>query len=130
MDELFLQHKLSLLEFDIPETGLFVASQVPMGHIRKWTSTSDRLIFPMKICWSYELVGNNYVFTRKLQQKITKPLNIHLLMKMQTGFNYKLAHKENVIISRLLVDLRDINEGIDTLMTEANRFYWLYCHAS
>jgi hypothetical protein len=130
MDELFQQHKLTRLEFDVPEIGFYTSSQMPLAHVKRWSNTSDRLNHPMKVCWSYSISGGTYTFTRELQQEITKPLNIHLSMTKTPGFNYRLKQKENVVISRLLVDPRDIDEAINLLIDEANRFYILYCHTS
>ena len=130
MDELFQQHKLSKLEFDVPNVGFYTSPQMPLAHVKRWSTTSDRLVHPTKLSWSYTLVGGSYTFTRELQQELSKPLNIHLSMTKIPGFNYRLRQKENVVISRLLVNLRDIDEAINLLIDEANRFYILYCHTS
>lgn len=130
MDELFQQHKLSRLEFDIPEIGFFTNPHMPLAHVKKWSNTNDRLMHPMRLSWSYQIVGNAMQFSREIQQELSKPLNIHLSMTKIPGFIYRLKQKENVVISRLLVDPRDIDEAINMLIDEANRFYILYCHTS
>jgi len=130
MDELFQQQKLSRLEFDIPLIGFYASALMPLAHVKKWSFTGDRLVHPMRISWSYQLLDKGHAFTRELQQELSKPLNIHLSMTKIPGFNYRLKQKENVVISRLLVDLRDIDEAINILIDEANRFYILYCHTS
>jgi hypothetical protein len=123
MDDLFQQHKLSRLEFDIPGVGFYSNAQVPLAHVKKWSSTDDRLLEPMKVCWSWA----HGKFERELQQKISKPINIHLTMDKIPGFNYRIKPKENVVLSRLLVDIRDLDDAISQLTCEANRFYILYC---
>ena len=130
MDELFIQHKLSYLEFDIPKIGLYSTPHIPMAHVKKWSTTNDRIIYPMKIRWAYNWVGDKHNFTREISQELSKLLNIHMSMTKNPGFNYRLKTKENVVVSRLLVNSRDVNNAINLLIDEANRFYILYCHVS
>lgn len=136
MDCVFQDHKLSQMCFDVPSAGFVKAVLGQPAYVRKYkdqnmvhpSSEYIEIISPMQIVWTYDTSMRQAGFVRKLQQEITKPLNIHLSMTKMPGFNYRLRQKENVVISRLLVVTRDIDEAIDLLIDEANRFYILYCH--
>ena len=126
MDCVFQDHKLSQMQLDVPQVGLVRTTTEEIAFVRKCPNYVPT--YPMQIVWEYDTSLTQAGFVRKLQQEITKPLNIHLSMTKMPGFNYRLRAKENVVISRLLVNIRDIDEAIDLLIDEANRFYILYCH--
>jgi hypothetical protein len=125
VDKLFIERQLLTVDVAVPFTGIFkdgILTQV------KGYSEGKKADIPMKLTWEYIPDGNKgWKFVRKLQQELSKPLNIHLSIKKEPGFDYRIHNKQNVVISRLLVDLRDIDEAIDLLIKEANRFYILYC---
>jgi hypothetical protein len=111
------------VELDVPNMGLYSNPHMPLPHVKYWLPF-DRLINGMMIQWRM-IPGAG--LSRCLVQELTKPVNIRLPMNKNPGFSYKVKTKENVIISRLLVDLNDLEDNITQLMNEANRFYILYC---
>jgi hypothetical protein len=126
MDEFFQENKLSLIEFDIPGVGCYSNPDMPLAHVKFRSSDNDRLIYPMKVRWSWATepgVG----FRRELVQELSKPVNIRLPMNRNAGFSYKIKTKENVVIARLLVAIDGIEDSITQMIYEANRFYVLYC---
>ena len=133
MDCVFQDHKLSQMQLDVPYVGLCKDTPGQIAFVKKFSHELTKAhigcpFYSMQIVWEYDTSLRQAGFVRKLQQEITKPLNIHLSMTKMPGFNYRLRAKENVVISRLLVTIRDIDEAIDLLIDEANRFYILYCH--
>lgn len=124
---MFIDKQLLNVDLGIPGTGLF-----KNGIFTKVAQMSpkERPNIPMKLTWEYVPDGKQgWKFVRKLHQELTKPLNIHLSIKKESGFDYRIHTKQNIVVSRLLVDIRDIDDAIDLLIEEANRFYILYCQA-
>jgi hypothetical protein len=130
LDKYFQEQKLSTLEINIPKVGFVRDADQAISHVKQITETDAKAIIlhPMKLQWGVreDSNGDRY-FGRYLVQEISKPLNIRLPLNKNTGFSYKIKTKENVVISRLLVDLKSIEENITQLINEANRFYILYC---
>jgi len=102
---------------------------MPLAHVKEGVPMKEQLLKPMKLRW--EMVWDKAVghLERNLVQELTKPVNLRLFNKSSKnpGFSYKIKTKENVVITRLIVDIKNVEDGITQLMNEANRFYILYC---
>jgi hypothetical protein len=127
IDKFFLNNKLTEIQIEVPYAGFILAS--PIAYVKHILRPEDENspLFYMKLVWRYDRLSKTFI--RELRQELPKPLNMHMVMTKLSGFNYRIRTKENVVISRLIVNIRDIDESVNTLIDEANRFLILYCQA-
>ena len=123
IDDMFQKHHLSRLEMWVPEVGLFKAPKQPMSYVKRQAAKEEILITPMRLVMTWD-PGKG--LRRELVQVLTKPMQTDAAKKKE--FFYKISPREEVTISRLIAGIKDINKAIDSLITEANRFYLLYCY--
>ena len=120
---MFQKHHLSKLEMWVPETGFYKAPKQPMSYVKRQSAQEEILIIPMLLVMTWDPAKG---LRRELVQTITKPMQTDVNRKKE--FLYKISPREEVTISRLIAGIKDINKAIDSLITEANRFYLLYCY--
>jgi len=119
---MFQKHHLSRLEMWVPEVGLYKAPKQPMSYVKRQAAKDEILIHPMKLVMTWD---TDKGLRRELIQMISKPMQTDAIRKKE--FTYKISPREEVTISRLIAGIKDMNKAIDSLITEANRFYLLYC---
>lgn len=94
-----------------------------MSYVKRQAAKEEILITPMRLVMTWD-PGKG--LRRELVQVLTKPMQTDAAKKKE--FFYKISPREEVTISRLIAGIKDINKAIDSLITEANRFYLLYCY--
>ena len=114
---------LKRLEIEIPETGLHSSNLYPIMHVKRQTHVNETLVKPMMFVLSFDPKTG---LVRSVQQELTKQMPIQATRAV--GFSYQAAPRTDVVISRLVVNINDLDRAIVELMVEANRYLLLYCN--
>ena len=124
VDEWFIKNGLTRIELDVPETGLFAAGVVyPIAQVTRQSHEHEDLVKPMKYVMSFDSKNG---LKRSLELTLTKPMQFGC--GQRKGFSYDVAPRKEVVISRLVVNLADLETAINSLVAEGNRYYFLYCY--
>jgi hypothetical protein len=124
VDSLFYNHGLSRIELCVPDVGLFAAGpSCPIAQITRKVHDKDILVKPMKYVVSFDATRG---LQRCLDITLTKPMQFGC--GQRKGFIYTIVPRKDVVISRLVVNLADLETAINNLIAEGNRYYFLYCH--
>jgi hypothetical protein len=94
-----------------------------MAQVKLRTKPEEQLVYPMKFIMSYGPVTG---LNRRIELTLTKPMQV--TGSHTKGFSYEVLARTNVRISRLLVNLTDLDKAVTELIAEGNRFYLLYCY--
>ena len=94
-----------------------------MAHVKHKDHASEVLVKPMKFVMYYDY---KLGLRRCIEVQLTRPMQFN--RGQVPGFSYEVSPKSDVRISRLVVDLKDLEHAIDELIAEANRFYLLFCY--
>jgi hypothetical protein len=123
IDELFNTLELQRCELIVPSVGLCASPMYLIAHIKIQEDPSEVIIKPMKfvMCFDQKLGLRRFV-----EQQLTRPMQLN--RGQIPGFSYEVSPKKDVKISRLIVDLKDLEHAIVELIAEANRFYFLFCY--
>ena len=115
---------LNRIEMDVPEVGLFVSSNLyPVAHFKRQTHLGESLVKPMRYIVTY---NPKWGMRRCLEITLTKPMQIG--SGQISGYTYEVSPRTDVKISRLVVNLEDLDKAIEGLIAEGNRFYFLFCY--
>ena len=114
---------LKRLEIEIPETGLHSSNLYPVMHVKRQTHVNETLVKPMLFVLSFDPQNG---LVRSVQQELTKQMPIQASRAL--GFSYQAAQRSDVVISRLVVNINDLDRAVIELMAEANRYLLLYCN--
>lgn len=124
IDEWFLKHGLSHIEIEVPEVGLFAPSaRYPIAQVTKQAQPAETLVKPMRYVVSFD---KKIGLQRRLELTLTKPMQFG--SGQRKGFSYEVVPRKEVKISRLVVNLADLETAINSLIAEGNRYYFLYCY--
>lgn len=120
---MFTSLGLHRCELNLPQTGLCSSTSYALSHVKHKDHPTEVLVKPMKfvIYYDYKLGLRRYI-----EQQLTRPMQFN--RGQLRGFSYEVSPKSDVKVSRLVVDLKDLEHAIDELIAEANRFYLLYCY--
>lgn len=77
----------------------------------------------MKYVVSYD---EHHGFQRQLEQPLTKTMQHGSGYK--PGFGYDSAPRKDAKVTRLVVNIADLETAINSLIAEGNRYYYLYCY--
>jgi hypothetical protein len=123
INSLFNTMGLHRCELIVPAVGLCTSPMYPIAHVKYQDIEGEVILKHMKfvMCIDPKLGLRRYV-----EQQLTRPM--HLNRGQTPGFSYEVSPKKDVKISRLIVDLKDLEHAIDELIAEANRFYLLFCY--
>ena len=115
--------ELHRCELIVPSVGLCSSSRYPIAHVKSQEVPSETIVKPMKFIM---YVDHKLGLRRVVEQQLTRPMQLN--RGQIPGFSYEVSPKKDVKISRLVVDLKDLEHAIVELIAEANRFYLLYCY--
>lgn len=112
-------------EIILPYVGLMLSKDYAMAHVKKRTEPIDILVRPMKFVMIHD---SERGLVRYVEQPLTKPMQFGTAAIKTNGFSYSLSPRTDASVSRLVVNMEDLENAIDLVIAEANRFYLLYCY--
>lgn len=115
---------LARVEINIPDVGLFYSDTYPVPYVKRRIIINEQLLKPMKFVTTFNPADGG--LKRFVTQSLSKPMQ--LTISKTRGFIYQLTPRSDAVISKLVVNLDDLDEAISYLIAEANRFYLLYCY--
>lgn len=127
IEKFFQDNAVSQLTMAIPQHGLTASLGSPIAFVKKTIAQTDKILCPMELTWSF---SPDTGLVRVLRQELTRPASIHLDIEKVPGFTYLVKAKQNIVVSRLVVDINDLPATINLLTSEANRVLILYCKNS
>lgn len=128
----YRQLGLNSLELPIEKVGLYhiKGPSVPVSQTsqRVGVNLSTILLRPMQFFVKYHVDHKTGITGQKiyLQQVVTPFVGGYYTQTK--GYYYLINTKKAAAVQRLLVNLNHIEIEIDNLITEANRFMYMYCH--